>query len=233
MRISLRYVLSLSAVVGRVGPGRRAGAGHGGADRAGGRRASELADPQWRLRQQALQPAHSDHARQREEPRTEMGAAGSGVRRLGIEPARRRRHHVRDRTAERCDRPRCEDRQGLLALPLHAVAGRPRLLRRQQPRRRDAGRHAVHGHARRASDRDRCEKRPAALEHRGGGRQARLFDHHGAAGRERQSHRRRRRRRVRHPRVRRSLRCENREGSLALQHHSRTGRAGTRDLERR
>ena len=46
-----------------------------------------------------------------------------------------------------------------------------RLLRREQPRRRDPRRHAVHGHARRAPDRDRREDRPAALERRGGRRQ--------------------------------------------------------------
>ena len=41
-----------------------------------------------------------------------------------------------------------------------------RVLRRQQPRRRDPWRHRVHGYARRAPRRCRREDRPAALEHR-------------------------------------------------------------------
>ena len=152
-----------------------------------------------------------DHAGQRDEPRVEMGAAGRGVRRLAIEPARRRRDHVRHPAAERRHGGRREDRPRLLAVPLYAVARRARLLRRQQPRRRDPGRHAVHGHARRASRRHRREERPAALEHRGRRRQARLLDHDGAARREGQGHRRRRRRRVRHPRVHRRVRREDRK----------------------
>ena len=56
--------------------------------------------------------------------------------------------------------------------------GSHRLLRRQQPRARDSRRHAVHGHARRAADRDRREDRAAALEDRG-------REHHGSATRSR------------------------------------------------
>ena len=53
---------------------------------------------------------------------------------------------------------------------------------------------------------------------------------HRAAGRQRQGDRRHGRRRVRHPRLHRGLRREDRQGSVALQHDSRTGRAGQRNL---
>ena len=134
----------------------------------------------------------------------EVGAPGPGVRRLAVDPARRRRHHVSDRAAERRDGGRREDRPGVLAVSLHACARRARLLRREQSRRRDSRRHAVHGHARRAPGRDRREERPAALEHRGRRPEARLLDHAGAARRQGQGDRRRRRRRVRHPRLHRA-----------------------------
>ena len=45
--------------------------------------------------------------------------------------------------------------------------------------------------------------------------------------------RRRRRRRVRHPRLRRRLRREDRQGSVALLHDSRSRRTGARHMERR
>ena len=60
--------------------------------------------------------------------------------------------------------------------------GRPaRLLRREQPRARDPRRHAVHGHARRASRRDRCAQRPTALEYNGCRLEARVLRDDGAA----------------------------------------------------
>jgi len=55
---------------------------------------------------------------------------------------------------------------------------------------------------------------------------ARSFD------RERQSHHGRRRRRVRHPRFHRRLQRLHRQGSLALLHHPRQGRARQRNLGR-
>ena len=60
-----------------------------------------------------------------------------------------------------------------------------------------------------------------------------LRDHPGAAGRQGQGHRRHRGRRVRHPRVHRRLRRRDRQGSLAVQHDSRAGRARQRDMGRR
>ena len=51
-----------------------------------------------------------------------------------------------------------DDRPRVLDLSLHTGAGSHRLLRRQQPRARDSRRHAVHGHARRAADRDRSPR---------------------------------------------------------------------------
>ena len=54
-----------------------------------------------------------------------------------------------------------------------------------------------------------------------------------AADREGQSDRGHGRRRVRHSRIYRGLRCQDRQGSLALLHDPRTGRARQRDLGRR
>ena len=101
----------------------------------------------------------------------------------------------------------------------------------EQSRRRDARRHALHGHARRASGGDRREERPAAVEHEGGRQQGRLLADARAARRQGQDHRRRRRRRVRHPRVRRGLRRAQRQGSVALLHHPGARRTGRRHVE--
>ena len=106
------------------------------------------------------------------------------------------RHHVCDAAAERRARRGREDRPRVLAVPLHRVTRRARLLRRQQPRRRDPRRHAVHGHARRAPRGPRREDRPPAVECGGRRSEARLLDHDGAARRQGQGPRRRRRRRV-------------------------------------
>ena len=104
--------------------------------------AAELADLQRDVLQPALQPAHAGHAGQRDEPRVEVGPAERSLRRLAVEPDRRRRDHVRHPAAQRRDGARCADGPRLLAVPPHAGARRARLLRRQQSRRRDPGRHA-------------------------------------------------------------------------------------------
>ena len=113
-----RFVL-FTLIVSRVVPPARAGHVRPHPQRRG--RAAELADLRRHLHEPALQPAHADHAGQRREARSEVGAAGSGVRRLAVEPARRRRHHVRHRAAERRDGGRREDRPRVLAVSLHAV----------------------------------------------------------------------------------------------------------------
>ena len=82
-------------------------------------------------------------------------------------------------------------RARLLDLSIHAGPESHRLLRRQQPRSRHAGRHAVHGDARCPPDRDRREIGPPDLEYAGRRNEVRLLDHAGAVGRERQSDRRR------------------------------------------
>ena len=87
------------------------------------------------------------------------------------------------------------------------------------------GRHAVHGHHRRAPDRDRRQERQAVVEHHGRQARGRLRHHARAAGDQGQSDRRRGGRRVRHPRLHRGLRRQDRQGSLALQHHSRARRS--------
>ena len=62
---------------------------------------------------------------------------------------------------------------------------------------------------------------------------SRLRDDARSAGDQRQSDRRHGRRRIRHPRLYRGLTTHDRQGSLALLHHSRPGRAGQRNLGRR
>ena len=58
-------------------------------------------------------------------------------------------------------------RPDLLEPHLHAGAGGARLLRARESRPRHSGRHAVHGNARRAPDRDRRQEREDSLEHDG------------------------------------------------------------------
>ena len=207
--------------------------------RAGRRRSSgerrqgsaELADVLRRVFQPSLQRPHPDHAGQRQEPRAEMDVSGRRRRRVADLAARRRRRDVSHAAAERRGRARRENRPCVLDLSPYAGPDADRLLRREQPRPRDSRRHAVHGHARRASGRDRCEDGPRHLEHEGGREQGRLLGDACAAGRERQSDRRRRRRRVRDSRLRRRLRRAKRQGSVALLHHSRAERAGRRFVE--
>ena len=85
---------------------------------------------------------------------------------------------------------------------------------------------ALHGHARRPPDRARCADRRKPC---GTSRSPTYKDGysitHGAAHRQGQGARRRRRRRVRHPRLRGGVRREDRQGSLAVLHDSRAGRA--------
>ena len=139
--------------------------GHVRAPGERGEGAAELADLLGQLLQPALQPARPDHAGQRQEPEAEMGVSGAGRRATG----RRRRWSS---TASCISRSGSND-----VVALDAKTGRVfwiyrytpaadahRLLRREQSRPRDSRRHAVHGHARRAPDRDRREDRPAAVE---------------------------------------------------------------------
>ena len=111
-------------------------------------------------------------------------------------------------------------------LPEHRI--RPRESRPGHPGRPDLRRHArlLPGCARR-------EERPRTMVVQGGGLQARIQHDAGAAGHSRQGTGGRERRRNRHSRLRGCLRRENRQPCLALLHHSRPGRTGTRDLARR
>ena len=168
-----------------------------------------------------------------EEPRAEVGVAGPGVRRLAVDPARRRRHHV--------PHQRPND-----VMALDAKTGRVFWLYRYTPaptRSVCCGANnrgvAILGDTLFMGTLDAhlvaidAKNGTAALEHRGRRREAGVLDHARAARREGQGDRRRRRRRVRHPRLHRRVRREDRQGSLALLHDSRPGRAGARDVARR
>ena len=150
-----------------------------------GQGTAELADLLRRLFQQSVQRAHADHAGQREEPRAEMDVSGRRRGRVADDAARRRRDHVSHAAAERRGGARRENGPRLLDLQASARSDSNRLLRLEQSRPRDSGRHAVHGHARRASHRDRHEERPTGVEHARGRQQGRLFRDARAARRER------------------------------------------------
>ena len=199
------------------------------------RRAAELADLQRRpttasatARSTQITPANVD------EPRAEVGAAEPGVRRLAVEPARRRRHHVRHAAAERRDgastrRPAaCSGSTATRRRPTRASAAAPTTAASRSSATRSSW-------ARSTRTSSRSTRRTASRS--GTSRSATsklgLLDHDGAARRQGQGDRRRRRRRVRHPRLHRRLRREDRQGSVALLHDSRARRARARDVERR
>ena len=188
-------------------------------------RAAQLAHLQRRVRGPALHPAQSDHAGERHEPGAEMGVPGQRHRRVAVVAAGGRRHHVRHAAAERRDGARREDRPRVLDLPSSHAGRSAGLLRLEQPRRRDARQHPLHGHARRQAARARCADRPQAVGSRHGRVQERVLDHHGAAHRQRQGARRHRRRRVRRARLHGGVRREDRQGIVALLHDSRPRRA--------
>src|SRR5207245_8238737 len=112
---------------------------------------------------------------QREKPRAGVDVSGAGRRRVADDAARRRRHHVPDAAAERRGRARREDRTRILDLSVSASGYADRLLRREQPRRRDSRRHLIYGYAGRPSDRPRREERPSAVEYHGGRRKVGLL----------------------------------------------------------
>ena len=181
----------------------------------------------------ATQPAHADHACQRQEPRAEVDSAESGVRRVAVVADRRRRDDVRHAASQRRPGRGREDRPRVLAVPLHRLAGCARVLRREQSRRRDSRRHAVHGHARRAPRGDRRTTGRSLWDVAVGDPKLgysitmaplivkdKVLVGIG-------------RRRVRHPRLHRRLRREDRQGALALLHDSRTRGEGPRHVDGR
>ena len=154
---------------------------------------------------------------------------GTG-REVRSDAARRRRRDVHRARTEPRRRARRRDRTHVLDVLAAAVAACARVLRPDQSRARHPRRYAVHGHDRRPSDRDRRESRQAGVGRRAVEAGARVLAHRGAARDQGQSPRRAGRRRVRHPRLHRRVRREDRKGSLALQHRSRSRRGWTRDV---
>ena len=127
-------------------------------DGPAGRRLA-LADLRRQLRQPAAQPAHADHARQRQPPRAAVDVPDRHARQLRNDVAPARQRAVRHRAAERRVGDRRAHRPPDLALPPRAAAEPDRLLRPRQPRLRRARRQAVHDDARRAPARARHEDR--------------------------------------------------------------------------
>ena len=106
-------------------------------------------------------PGTAIKTRRRLRARARVRLPDRGARVDGDRADRRRRRHVPDDVVQPrlCDQR--GDRRGILALQAQARPDRHGLLRQQQPRRRDRGRPAVHGH-------DRCEARRARRQDRQG-----------------------------------------------------------------
>ena len=207
----------------------RAGRDSGNCRRTEGRRFA-LADVRRQLRQPSVQPAHADHAGERQRG---CSRSGRSRRRRSATSKRRRSCATTSSTSParrtwrgRSTRARATD----LALSPRAAARADRLLRPRQPRLRRARRQAVHDDARRPSARARHEDRRHRLGCHDGGLQERLRLDARAARRQGQGDRRRRRRRVRHPRIHRRLRRADRQAGVALLHDSRARRAGQQHL---
>ncbi len=130
------------------------------------------------------------------------------------------------------DAPR---RSSAVELPSRAAGEfrRVGVLRTGEPRLRDSGRPAVHGHARRAPGVARPKDGRGDLGCGRRGCQERQRDHGGAAGREEQGDHRRGGRRPCEPWIRRRLRRANRRARVALLHDSGSGRARQRVVAER
>ena len=202
----------------------------GDSRRPAGRRLA-LADLRRRLHQPAAQPAHADHARERQPARPAVDVPDRHARQFRNHLAPARQRPVRDGTAERRVGARRADRAARSGATAASCRPEPdRLLRPRQPRVRRARRQALH---------DTLDAHLLALDMKNrrhrlgrdpGGLQERLRLDDCAARRQGQGHRRRRRRRVRHPRLHRCVRRADRQARVALLHDSRAGRAGPRDV---
>ena len=153
------------------------------------------------------------------------------ARRLRVHAAGHRRHHVHHDAVEPRLRDRLQDRLAALALP-EVAAGEPGpVLRRRQPRLRRLRRSALHDHARRPPGLPRPQHRRGDLGHRDHrhrrrrqGGQGHLQDglqrHGRPAGRQGQGDHGHQRGRVRHPRLHRRLRRQDRQAAVALLHRA-------------
>ncbi|CAA9578300.1 MAG: Glucose dehydrogenase, PQQ-dependent, partial [uncultured Thermomicrobiales bacterium] len=206
--------------------------------------AGELAASPPRLRGDPLRAARPDQPRERERPQGRLDD-GAGRRRGGrhLDPRRPRGHaHRRGRLPLRHRRLGLglQGRRARRQRPARLEDGpqdgprlgrRRRLLRGRQSRRGAVGRQGRLAHAGRAPDRDqqgdRRRRLAAPARRPGQGRGG----HGRAADREGHGDHRRGRGRVRHPRLARGHRPQDRQGGLAHPHHPRQGRARPRDLE--
>ena len=100
-----------------------------------------------------------------------MDLSGAVAREVRSHAARRRRRDVYSPGAERRRRARRGHRPRVLDLLARAVAAGTAVLRARQPRAGDSWPHAVHGDARRSSDRARRQERPPGLERHDDGAQ--------------------------------------------------------------
>ena len=212
--------------------------GRGGAVRAGavraragrGADAGGLADLLGHLLQPALQRTGPGDAGQRRRSAIAVGLPDAGQRAVAGVADRRRRCHVPDAAAQRHRGARRPQRPRLLGLSVPDAVRAHRLLRIEQPWRRDPGRHAVYGDPRRAPRGDRCEDGGRALECRGGRIATGILPDAGSARRQGQGHRRHRRGRAGHSRVHLGPRCGDRGRGVAVLDHPGARRAGARDV---
>ena len=177
----------------------------------------------------SAQPADRDHARQRQGSRAEVGVAEPLAREVRSDAL------VVDGVLYTLQGPPVQggyqvvaldavDRATVLVARLPAGRRGASMLWPRQPWPRHSRRHAVHGHDRRPPDRDRCQDRNDTLERRS--RSARSEEqrevlHHACAdGRQGQDRHGYGWRRLRRSRVHCRLRCQERQGALALRYHS-------------
>ena len=223
---------------GRARAGHCTAAAAAGGDREGSARRPEepgaLADLLRRLHRAAAQPAHADHARQRVAPLVAVDVPGRGhaggarFRGDAADDGRRPLHH---RQQQLCLGDRCADRPPDLALSPAAAAGTD-VWRRQpvQPGVRGARRQGVHGHPRRARAGAQPRHRQDRVGHRGRRLQGGPRRHRRAARDQGQGGGGQLGRRHPDARLRRRLRCPDRQARVALLHDPRRGRAGQRDV---
>ena len=188
-----------------------------------------MADDPPHLRRVGLQPARSDHRRQRRAAAAGMGLRDRRRERPRGAAPRPRRRDVRLDAGQPGDRRRCQDGHASLALSAttarrrrrHAPDdARCRSLRRQgvSPGERGRAGGAGRPHGQGSVDR-RSRREPARLLHDAG-----------AAGGGRPGDDRRLGRRVRHSRIRGGLRRGNRQARVEDLHGARAGRARQRDM---
>ena len=192
-------------------------------------RGRRVADDPPHLRRVGLQPARSDHRRQRRTPAAGVGLLDRRRERPRGAAPRPRRRDVRLDARQPGDCRRREDGPASLALSTAAARGR----RRHAPdhaRRRALRRQGVSPGERGRARRARRPDGQGSVDRRRRRQPERLLHDAGAAGGGRPGDDRRLGRRVRHSRIRGGVRRRDRQASVEDLHGAGAGRARQRDV---